>query len=183
MSLLANLGSLYAGHLLTGLGLGPLTMIASLVVSEIAPAAFRGRCIGFFEIMFQLGALLGFWIYYGVSMHVSSCSALKWRVPISLQIPLIAILLLGSVLLPESPRFLMKQDNIEKASATLCRLWNLSITHPFLQQELSDMQIEIQVERGLMGVSVGDSKWTSIKRKFHECTERKMMHRISVGIM
>ncbi|KAL6240321.1 hypothetical protein RBB50_012759 [Rhinocladiella similis] len=183
IELTGNIGALYAGRLLTGLGLGPLTMVASLYVSEIAPPAFRGRCIGFFEIMIQLGALLGFWINYGVSMHISSRTALQWRVPISLQIPLIAILLLGSVLLPESPRFLMKQDNIEKASTTLCRLRNLDITHPFLQRELSDMQIEIQLERNLLGISIGESKWTSVKRKFHECTERKMLHRISVGVM
>ncbi|KAJ5623660.1 MFS quinate transporter QutD [Penicillium lividum] len=162
IELIGNLNALYAGGLLTGLGLGPLTMVASLYVSEIAPAAFRGRCIGFFEIMIQLGAFL-------------------WHIPVSLQIPLISILLIGSVLLPESPRFLVKMDNVEKASKTLCRLRNLHINHPFLQQEINDIRIEIQLERDLAGDNIGESRWASVKRKFQQCTDRRIMHRIFVG--
>ncbi|KFZ25332.1 hypothetical protein V502_00188 [Pseudogymnoascus sp. VKM F-4520 (FW-2644)] len=183
IELIGNLESLYAGRILTGLGLGPLTMVAPLYVSEIAPAAFRGRCIGFFEIMIQLGALLGFWINYGVSRHISSSSAAQWRVPVSLQIPLICALLLGSIFLPESPRFLMKRDNIEKATSTLCQLRNLDISHPLLQQELNDIYTEVQLERESMGDTRGESTWTSIKKKWHECTRPQIMHRISVGVI
>lgn len=181
IELVGNLNALYAGRLLTGLGLGPLTMVASLYVSEIAPPTFRGRCIGFFEIMIQLGALFGFWINYGVSKHIPATSALQWHVPVSLQILLVSILLLGSVLLPESPRFLIKRDNLEEASNTLCRLRNLDITHPFIQQELNDIRIEVQLERDTTGGSIDESRWVSSKRKFRECNDPKMMHRISVG--
>jgi sugar porter (SP) family MFS transporter len=183
IELTGNIGTLYAGRLLTGLGLGPLTMVASLYVSEIAPAAFRGRCIGFFEIQIQLGALLGFWINYGVSLHISSLTATQWRVPISLQLPLISGLLIGSLFLPESPRFLLKKDNIEEAVATLARLRNLDATHPFIQQEVNDIRTEIQLERASSGIDVDSSHWTSIKAKLHECTRRDILHRISVGVM
>lgn len=157
IELVGNLESLYAGRLLTGLGLGPLTMVAPLYVSGIAPAALRGRFIGFFEIMIQLGALLGFGINCGVSINLSSSSAAQWRVPISLQIPLICALLLGSIFLLESPRFLMKKDNIEQATSTLCQLRNLNISHPLLQQELNDIHTEVQLERESMGDTRGDS--------------------------
>ncbi len=60
LMLTGHVATLFTGRLFTGLGVGPLTAIAPLYLSEIAPAALRGRCIGLFEIMYQFGGLLGF---------------------------------------------------------------------------------------------------------------------------
>lgn len=39
-----------------------------LYIAEIAPPAIRGRLIGFYELCWQLGGLVGFWInFVGVS--------------------------------------------------------------------------------------------------------------------
>jgi MFS family permease len=55
LQLIGNLPSFYVGRFLTGLGVGPITVVAPIFLAEIAPATLRGRCIGFFEMMYQFG--------------------------------------------------------------------------------------------------------------------------------
>lgn len=55
LQLIGNLPSFYVGRFLTGLGVGPMTVCCPLFLAEIAPSKLRGRCIGFFEMMYQFG--------------------------------------------------------------------------------------------------------------------------------
>lgn len=48
---------------------------------------------------------------------------------------------------PESPRFLAKQDNWERASKVLSTVRNLPPDHPYLQAELHEMQAQLEEER------------------------------------
>lgn len=64
-----GLGILYAGRVLSGLGTGVASNIIPIYLSELAPPAIRGRLVGLYELGWQIGGLIGFWI--NVS-HVSS---------------------------------------------------------------------------------------------------------------
>merc|ERR1712029_1232877 len=48
-----KLGVLYAGRLLTGLGVGGIAAVCPIYVAEISPPAIRGRLTGFFESSYQ----------------------------------------------------------------------------------------------------------------------------------
>jgi hypothetical protein len=60
-----QLGLVYAGRLLTGLGVGGIAAVCPLYIAEISPPAIRGRLTGFFESSYQIGSVIGFWINYG----------------------------------------------------------------------------------------------------------------------
>lgn len=55
-----QLGLMYAGRLLTGLGVGGIAAVSPLYVAEISPPAIRGRLTGFFESSYQIGAVIGY---------------------------------------------------------------------------------------------------------------------------
>ena len=64
-----GLGILYAGRVLSGLGTGVASNIIPIYLSELAPPAIRGRLVGLYELGWQIGGMLGFWI--NVSLPVS----------------------------------------------------------------------------------------------------------------
>ena len=57
-----DLGPIYAGRVLTGIGVGGASMVVPIYISEIAPPAVRGRLVGIYELGWQIGGLVGFWI-------------------------------------------------------------------------------------------------------------------------
>jgi len=181
IQLVGSVDTMYAGRFLTGLGVGPLTSVVPLYVSEIAPPTFRGRCIGLFEIAYQLGGLLGFWISYGVNLHVPASNPMQWRVPVATQLPLVGVFLLGCVFLPESPRLLVKKGRIDSALAVLARLRGLDPAHGYVQRELANIQAEVQLERSAMGVDAEDSRWAVARKVARDCVRRDIMYRISIG--
>ena len=50
---------MYVGRTLNGLGGGSATSIIPLFIAEFSPPAIRGRVVGIYEIMIQIGALVG----------------------------------------------------------------------------------------------------------------------------
>jgi len=62
----SGLGIMYGGRVLTGLGTGVASNIIPIYISELAPPAIRGRLVGFYELGWQIGGLVGFWINVSV---------------------------------------------------------------------------------------------------------------------
>lgn len=60
-----GLGLIYAGRVLAGLGVGGASSLAPIYISEISPPAIRGRLVCMFELGWQIGGLVGFWINVG----------------------------------------------------------------------------------------------------------------------
>ncbi len=99
-----------------GLGVGASSVIAPIYISEIAPAATRGRLV----ILFQFNIVLGILVSYGSNYIIGLIYHDSWRLMLGIMaIPsLIFLILLRFV--PESPRWLiLKKSKIEEARQTL----------------------------------------------------------------
>lgn len=57
-----GLSYLYGGRVVAGLGIGAISSLIPIYISEISPPAIRGRLVGMWEIGWQCGGLVGFWI-------------------------------------------------------------------------------------------------------------------------
>lgn len=66
-----SLGLVIGGRVLTGWGVGGCSSIAPIYLSELSPPAIRGRLVGSWEIGWQIGGVVGFWINYGVDQTTS----------------------------------------------------------------------------------------------------------------
>ena len=57
-----GLAPMYAGRTILGFAVGIASSLAPLYISEIAPPAIRGRLVGMYEIGWQVGGIVGFFI-------------------------------------------------------------------------------------------------------------------------
>lgn len=74
-----GLGILYAGRVLSGLGTGIASNIIPIYLSELSPPAIRGRLVGLYELGWQIGGMLGFWINVSLSICKADCPERFWR--------------------------------------------------------------------------------------------------------
>ncbi|PQE32836.1 Quinate permease protein [Rutstroemia sp. NJR-2017a WRK4] len=140
-----HLSMIYAGRVISGFGVGMVSNLTPVFVAETAPKELRGLLMGFFEMMLVSGGLLAYWTTYGCSLHLQPTSK-QWRVPLSIQIILAAIIFTGSFFIIESPRWLAKQNRWDEAEKALCYLRGADSDDMEIKTELAEMHAQIEEE-------------------------------------
>ncbi|KAJ6580849.1 general substrate transporter [Mycena capillaripes] len=168
-----GLGIMYAGRIIVGLGIGIASNLAPIYVAEIAPPAIRGRLIGMYELCWQLGGVIGFWINYGVTQHIPA-SHKQWFIAFSVQLIPGCLLFIGSFFLVESPRWLVSRDRNADALRNLAKLRNLPEDAPYVVEEYSEIEAAIAHERGLAGAGF----FGPMKTVF---TSKTLVYRVILG--
>jgi MFS family permease len=78
-----QLGAMYAGRFLSGVGVGAASMLTPLYISENAPRAIRGGLTGLYQLFIATGTMLSFWVNYSASLHMSGRDT--FVIPLALQ--------------------------------------------------------------------------------------------------
>ncbi|KAJ7682327.1 quinate permease [Mycena polygramma] len=143
-----GLAPLYVGRVIAGLGVGAVSLTVPIYIAEISPPAIRGRLVGLYEMLLQIGGLVGFWINYAVNETIPS-SRKQWIIPMAIQIIPGAILLVSSFVLLETPRWLRSKGRTAEADKNLSILRNLPDDHPYILQEnaMTDLQLAIEAQK------------------------------------
>ncbi|RDL31988.1 putative monosaccharide transporter [Venustampulla echinocandica] len=131
-----GLGLLVAGRLIAGFGVGFVSAIIVLYMSEIAPKKVRGAIVSGYQFCITIGLLLAACVDYGTQDRMDTGS---YRIPIAIQMLWALILATGLFLLPESPRYFVKKGNLEKAAQVLTRLRGEPEGSEYIQQELAEI--------------------------------------------
>ncbi|KIW78343.1 hypothetical protein Z517_08178 [Fonsecaea pedrosoi CBS 271.37] len=179
--MIGTVHAFYAGRFIAGLGVGPLTVACPLYISEIAPAGLRGQLIAIYDIIFQTGSVIGFWVNYGTALHIPNTNPAQWRVPVSLQFPMAGLLLIAAFVLTETPRFLVQRGRIDQARAVLAKLRQLPVHHDYIQREMTDIQFETSIERESLGLTEHDNVFTKLRVQIHHAWRPEMRRRITLG--
>lgn len=134
-----NLPSLIFFRFIGGLGIGCSSVLGPVYISEIAPANWRGRLVGLFQINVVLGILLAYFSNYFIGTLGLGDLEWRWKLGVS-GIPalLFLIMLFG---IPRSPRWLVARQHVDEAREVL-KLTGV----PDYERELSDIVQNIQTE-------------------------------------
>jgi MFS family permease len=111
------------------LGCGAVTATVPSYIAELSVPSIRGILTGLFEIAYQVGSVIGFWVNYGINKNMDVKSSLSWRIPMAIQLIPAAILLAGGFFLHESPLWLMRKGREAEAKEALVQLRHLPAEH------------------------------------------------------
>ncbi|KAF2432940.1 MFS quinate transporter-like protein [Tothia fuscella] len=172
-----NIGMVYAGRFIAGVGIGQTTVVAPTYLAEIAPRAVRGFSVCMFAGSVYLGIMLAYFASWGSSIHISNSNQKQWLVPNSLHLMFAGLILGLSFFAVESPRWLIKIGKHDRAAQNLSKLRNLPIQHPFVQAEIIDINDELNRERE---ATMGSSKLGLVKELLFVRANR---YRIMLSVM
>ncbi|KAH7397621.1 general substrate transporter [Cadophora sp. MPI-SDFR-AT-0126] len=148
-----KLSMMYAGRFITGLGAGGATVVVPLYIAELSPPSIRGSLVGIYEINNQLSSLLGYWCNYIVNEYIPSTSIRQWQIPLAMQIiPSVLLILASLLILPESPRFLVKKARVGEAGKVLAYVRHLSVEHEYVGLEMQEIEEAVRREDNPSGV-------------------------------
>ncbi|GAB1194040.1 general substrate transporter [Aspergillus pseudonomiae] len=145
-----------AGRFFAGLGVGLLSATIPLYQSETAPKWIRGTIVGAYQLAITIGLLLAAIVNNATKGRNDTGS---YRIPVAVQFAWAIILVVGMILLPETPRFLIKKDKHEAAAKALSRLRRIDVNDPAIVEELAEIQANHEYE-----LSVGNASYLSILR-------------------
>jgi sugar porter (SP) family MFS transporter len=120
----------------------------------MAPKWIRGTLVCAYQFAITVGLLLAAVVNI-FTEKLSSADA--FRIPLALQFVWAGGLLLGLLLLPETPRYLIKRNLHGAAASSLSRLRRLDITHPALIEELAEIEANHEYE-----LSLGPSSYRDV---------------------
>ncbi|EXJ93663.1 hypothetical protein A1O1_02055 [Capronia coronata CBS 617.96] len=144
-SLSNGMPMMMVGRLIAGLGVGALSTIVPVYQSEISPPHNRGKlaCIEF------TGNITGYaasvWVDYFCSYIENDRS---WRIPLLMQCIMGAFLGFGSLVICESPRWLLDNDHDEEGIIVIANLYGKGDIHnPKARQEYREIKMNVLLQR------------------------------------
>ncbi|KAG6358276.1 hypothetical protein INS49_014160 [Diaporthe citri] len=152
------LGTIVAGRLIAGLGVGFESAIVILYMSEICPRKVRGALVAGYQFCITIGLLLAACVVYG-SQHYGDTRA--YRIPIGIQFPWGVILGVGLMFLPDSPRYFVKRGRLDRATDSLSRLRGQPADSEYIQVELAEIVANEEYERQLIPNTTWFGSWAN----------------------
>ncbi|KAK5130854.1 hypothetical protein LTR08_001626 [Meristemomyces frigidus] len=170
-----GLGLIYAGRVLAGVGVGATSMIVPIYISELAPPAVRGRLVGIYELGWQIGGLVGFWINYGLTATMAP-SHKQWLIPFAVQLIPAGLLFVGAFWIRESPRWLLSKNRRAEAMKNLSWIRNLSPDDIYIIEEVAFLDAALNEQASTIGMGF----WSPFKAVGKS---RKVQYRFLLGGM
>lgn len=163
-----NIPMLVVGRIINGFSVGICSAQVPVYISELALPSKRGRLVGFQQWAITWGILIMFFICYGCSFMKGTAA---FRVPWGLQAIPAALLFLGLIFLPESPRWLCKKDRWDEAKEVLTLVHGKGDPNsPWVHREMQEIRQMVEFERANADVS------------YFELLKPNMINRTSIGV-
>ena len=126
---------------LGGLGIGGSSVLGPVYIAELAPAKWRGRLVGLFQINIVIGILLAYLSNAIVAYFVHTADLWRWEFGVAIVPAIFFLLMLFTV--PHSSRWLVSQNRIDEAMLILARMGS-----PDSRAEVDAIQLSLREEGG-----------------------------------
>lgn len=123
-----------------GLGIGGSSVLGPMYIAEIAPAEWRGRLVGFFQVNIVVGILIAYMSNAVIdTLHLG---AVEWRWQLGISALPAILFLIALYGIPRSPRWLVMKARLSEAMDVL-RL--TGVAQP--KEELDEIVASVHLER------------------------------------
>ncbi len=162
MSYAQSYGTLMFGRIFVGLGVGFGLSVDPIYISEISPPKYRGYLVTWSEIATNVGILLGF--SSGLIFDNVEADA-AWRLMFGMGtiLPVVLTILVICVM-PESPRWLVKEGQESKAKEVLSKVYPTGYDVSKVVGEIQDAIIREEEAESAVGWEVILSPSPAFKR-------------------
>jgi sugar porter (SP) family MFS transporter len=137
--------SMVTARIILGFAVGSASALTPAYLAELADAPHRGSLGTMFQLMITAGILLAYVSNLGF-LHHNLLGIRDWRWMLGSALIPAAILFIGSLILPESPRYLVEKGNVDEARDVLHELRKNTNEDP--DKELTDIQKVANQPRG-----------------------------------
>lgn len=155
------------GRWVAGLGVGALSVMTPMYMSETGPRQIRGSMVSCYQLFITLGILVADCINYGTE---ADDSARSWRIPMGIGYVWSVIMAVGICFLPESPRWDYRRGNIERARKTISSVYGVEQNHYEVNREIREIKAKLEVEQ-----AGGNHPWYEV------FTGPRMLYRVILG--
>lgn len=129
---------LIIGRIILGVAIGVGSFTAPLYIAEIAPQRIRGMLVSLNQLAITIGIVFSYLVNYYFSVQG------RWPWMLGLGVVPAAILLLGTLFLPESPRWMILKGWEHKARTILQRIRGSGN----INKEFEEIQQTVKIEKG-----------------------------------
>ena len=130
-----------------GLGIGGSSVLGPVYIAELAPAKWRGRMVGLFQVNIVIGILLAYLSNYLISLLNLGLTQWRWQLGVAgIPSALFLIMLYG---IPRSSRWIVTQNKTDEALEVLKLMGS-----PNSEAELREIMDSIHMERGMAAESL-----------------------------
>ena len=136
-----NWDALMVSRFIGGVGIGGSSVLGPVYIAELAPAKWRGRMVGLFQINIVVGILLAYLSNYIIVMQ--HLGALQWRWEFGVAIIPSAVFLVLLYGIPRSSRWLVTTNQTDEALDVLRLMGS-----PDSEAELKEIMESVHMERG-----------------------------------
>lgn len=135
---ISSIGMAYATSLqifitmrfVAGIGVGMASMLSPMYIAEISPSDVRGRNVSINQLTVVFGILVTNLVNYFLADNGSD----SWRYMFGFGVIPSCIFLFGVIWLPESPRWLIKAGQVQRAKSVLSKIGNESYVNKSLTE-------------------------------------------------
>jgi len=164
-----KLSMLYVGRFVGGLGIGVMSAVVPLYISETAETHVRGSLISIYQLMITIGIFIASCVNSIILTYATGEK--EWRLAFGMQIiPALFLVLIISTL-PYSPRWLLFKGRIDEARATLSKLRELPEKDPGFAAEFEEVNASVEADR-----AIGTARWG-------ELLEPSVLLRLVIGVV
>lgn len=132
-------------RMIGGVAVGVASAVSPMYMSEVSPSALRGRTIGMQNFAIVFGQVVIFIINFLIAKGASQAWLVDmgWRVMIGSEVIPCLLFCMVSLLIPESPRWLVMKNRDAEARATLCKIGG----HAYADRCIQDIRASLSAER------------------------------------
>ena len=136
-----NWDALMVARFIGGLGIGGSSVLGPVYIAELAPAKWRGRMVGLFQINIVVGILLAYLSNYLIVLQHLGATQWRWEFGVAIIPSAIFLILLYTI--PRSSRWLVTTNQTDEALEVLRLMGS-----PNSEAELQEIIDSVHLERG-----------------------------------